>query len=155
MPRAAIQPVQEEKPRSVQCQPGRLKLMEHAHNFWSVHAPSGAIPDDVSKSDFWSLMSAKLRPYDRFEVLADDGTWLVSGMILSCSRNWAEIFVRETLELGKASDPSVSATLKAEWKGPEHKWCVIRIKDGAMLQEGLETSIAANQWLTEHENKVK
>ena len=151
MPRAAVV----EKPRSVQCQPGRLKLMEHAHNFWSVHAPAGSIPDDVSKSDFWSLMSAKLRPFDKFEVLADDGTWLVEGIIKSCSRSWAEIHIREVVELGKPADPSVSKLYKAEWKGPERRWCVIRIKDGAILQDQIETAIQANQWLIEFESKVK
>ena len=151
MPRAAVV----EKPRSVQCQPGRMKLASHAYNSWSINAPEGVITDDLDKADFWSLLAQKLRPFDEIRIVADDSTWVAYGIVKSCSRNWAEIKVKNVIELGKPADPSVSKLYKAEWKGPERRWCVIRIKDGAILQDQIETAIQANQWLIEFESKVK
>lgn len=128
--------------------------MEVSHNSWALNAPQGAIPEDVSKSEFWQLVSEKLRPFDKFEVLAEDGTWLVRGIIQSCARNWAQVFITDTYELGEMVAPDRSERFRAEWKGPEKLWCVIRNSDGAYLQEQLENAVQANAWLAEHESKV-
>jgi hypothetical protein len=150
MPRAA----KKEEVRIVQCSPGRMKLREHAHNSWSVNAPTGAVPDDVKSSDFWSLMSAKLRPFDRFEVIGDDGSWLVEGRVLSCSRNWAEVVIHNSYTFGKATAPDTSKRYKVEWKGPEMLWCVIRNHDSAVIQDKIERKEDAVKFMSEHEAKV-
>ena len=150
---AVAKKVEVEK-RSVVVPPGRLKLMETAHNHWCLHAPDGAPPDDVKKGDFWSLCSERFRPFDFITVIANDGTWLVEAIVLSCARTWAQVHVRKTEKFADAVAPESSRAYKAEWKGPELKWCVIRESDKAMVQDGLDNAKAANAWLAEHERRV-
>lgn len=153
MPRAATKIESTEERRTVQCQPGRLKLSAHAFNSWSINAPVGATPEDVAKSDFWSLMN-KIRPFDEFRVVADDGTWMVKGIIHSCGTTWAKVEITDTIQLGEMVAPGTSTKYEAKWRGPEHLWSVVRTADGTVLQDKLDTQSAANKWLNEHEAKV-
>ena len=100
-------------------------------------------------------MSQKLRPFDKFEVIAGDGTWRVEGTIVSCGRTWAQVHVDNTVNFGKMVEPAKSETHEVKWRGPELMWCVIRTQDGAVIQEKLETKEIANTMLMEHESKVR
>jgi hypothetical protein len=141
----------EKEVRNVQCPPGRLKLMTHAHNYWAINAPAGAEPADIETDSFWSLMSQKIRAFDRFEVLADDGTWLVQGIIKACGSTWAKVHIIQTIELGQSIDPVTTARFRSEWRGPENLWCVIRVSDGAVIHDKLDTAATANKLLAEHD----
>jgi hypothetical protein len=53
--------------------------------------------------------------------------------------------------IGEAEMPAVSAKHKVEWKGPHHKFCVIRLSDSTMLHTGSATRALADDWLRNHE----
>jgi hypothetical protein len=48
--------------------------------------------------------------------------------------------------------PVGAITHKVEWKGPQRKHVVVRLADGAVIQEGIAEKSAANVWL---ENYLK
>ncbi len=145
---------QAEEKRSVVVPPGRMRLMEHAHNSWSITAEQGTTLDDIKKSVFWSLCCEKFRPADFVTVIANDMSWLAQGFVQSSARTWAQVHFFNVVKMEEAVSPDTNSEFKVEWKGPEMLWCVIRLSDQVCLQDRLENARAANQWMSEHERRV-
>lgn len=138
--------------RAVQIDPGRMQLAEYARQNWVANAPEGATIEDCQQPGFWSLMAAQMKPYDRVEVRADDGTWIAEFLVLGCDRTWARVHPLGNYKLTTV-DVSQSESQKYEmrWRGPQHKWSVVRLADQVAVKEGCETKEAAAAWMKEHE----
>ena len=69
-------------------------------------------------------------------------------------RNYARVYLANKHEFVSTdiSTPVGAITHKVEWKGPQRKHVVVRVADGAVIQEGIAEKHAANTWL---ENYLK
>jgi hypothetical protein len=143
----------EEKKRSVQISPGRMKLSQYERQEWVANAPEGCIVDDIKKQDFWALMAHLMKPYDRIEVRADDGSWLAELVVIGCGRNWAKVSVLNHYKLDDASDEMKDdAEYSIAFKGPQKKWCVIRNSDDAYIREGIGSKQEAQAAMEEQKD---
>lgn len=140
--------------RQIVIQPGQCKLAVHSRNHWEIYAGEGVIPEDVDTDQFWALIASKVREYDVFSVLAHDGSWEVEGRILQCSKTWAKCFVKHTWIYGDTVDPVITDRFEVKFRGPEHRWCVIRKNDGSVMSDKLPTKEEANRSLVEYESKL-
>ena len=140
--------------RSVMLGPGSFKQLEVSNNHWQAYAPQGANIDDIKKAAFWSLWANKLRPFDRIDVIAEDGSWLAELLCIQCGKNWAQVFVKTVHKLSEPVKAEDHASHRIEYKGPKKKWCIIRKNDSALIKESLDTQIEAATWLKQHEAQV-
>jgi len=131
----------------------RLGLAEAKRQDWVVDAEEGTRIEDVLDPMYWAHTAARFSPYDRIEVRIDTGEWLLDLIVLQAGRNYARVHLAAKHDLAGASAevPAGSVKHKVEWKGTHKKWCVIRIADSAMLQEGLQSKELAAEWMNNHE----
>lgn len=144
-----------EKKRAVVLDESRMTSYEHVQQSFIVNAPEGATPEDITDPGFWALVSYRLRPYDKVEVRADDGTWIAEVVITGCDRTWAKAFTKHVYKLTTA-DVSFTASLKHEvfWRGPTHRWCVKRVSDNTVVKSECSTKKEAESWLDEYEKVI-
>ena len=55
---------------------GRLVQREFNCIDYVIDAPAGVTPADLLRGEFFGHVAADLKPFNRIEVRADDGTWL-------------------------------------------------------------------------------
>ena len=141
--------------RAVILNPSRLALSEYARQDWVVNAAEGTNIADVLDPQYWAHVSAQMKPYDRIEVRQETGDWMLELLVLSCDRNWARVHLLEKYDLVETDAPAPPAQKHVvKWRGPQHKHCVVRISDGAVLQKDMDSAEAAAQWLKNYETTV-
>jgi len=135
--------------------PPRMKECEFERTLWVVTAHENTRPEDMLDPEYWTHVSERLRPFDKIEARADDGSWYAEFLVLDVSRRWATVHALRIDHL-TTKDVSLSKVMSdeytVEWKGPAHKHSVIRKTDGAVLHEGEQTKAGAYQWLS---NRLK
>ena len=140
--------------RAVILNPIRMKLAESARADWVVNAEEGTTIQDVMDPMYWSHMSAQLHPYDHVEVRLDTGEWMLELVVLSQGLNWAKVHVLHKHDLVACVDaPPEAQKHMVKWRGPQHKFCVMRLQDNQVLQSGLERQ-AADAWMANYERTV-
>lgn len=151
MSEVAEKPQTAEK-RVVILNPQRMGLREGRRQDWVVNAEAGTTVADVLDPQYWSHMAAEMLQYDRVEVLLETGEWMLELVVLGRDRNWAQVHVLHHHQLEKvAADMPAAAKHRVEWKGPQHRFCVIRNSDNEVIQKELQSRVAAGDWLTAYE----
>lgn len=137
--------------RVVILNPQRMSLREVVRQDWVVHAEAGTKVADVLDPQYWAHMAAQMQAFDRVEVLLETGDWLLELLVINAGRNWAQVHLLQRHELAKRAE-TMPQSKKHEivWKGPQLKWCVIRLADGEKIQSGME-KLAAGEWLAAYE----
>jgi len=140
--------------RTVILNPQRIGLAEQMRQDWVVNAEEGTTINDVLDPAYWAHTSARMQVYDRVDVRLETGDWMLELIVLDVGRNYARMFLAKHHEFVTTdiSVPVGAITHKVEWKGPQRKHVVVRLADGAVIQEGIAEKSAANVWL---ENYLK
>jgi hypothetical protein len=145
-----------EKPqdkRALILNPQRMSLAEQVRQDWVVNAEQGTTVADVLDPQYWAHMASQLQAWDRVDVRLETGEWLLELLVINTGRNWAQVHLLKRHDLEQRSETMPAAQKhKIEWKGPQHKWCVIRLSDSEMIQRELASKDAAGQWLTTYEH---
>ena len=147
----------EDKKREVKLSPSGATPAEHVRNVWAVTSEFGVTKADIEAPDYWAHIAGRLRPRDRIEVMAADGSFYAEYLVTSCDRTWAKVAEVKYLDLTKASAVTgeqadlINAGYEIKWRGPK-KWSVLRRQDRAVLQEGLHSEADGNKWLAVHLN---
>ena len=130
---------------------GRFAAAEYERTTWVITVEEGTIPDDLTNPDYYAHVAAKLRPYDRLEVRANDGTWMAELLVLDVSRLWAKVHMLHLHQLTTVdvSQSSAAAALPyfVKYIGPHEKWAVIRRADSQAISTGHGTPESANEWM--------
>lgn len=145
-------PAEAGEKRVVILNPQRRALRETWRQDWVVNAEVGTTVEDVMQPQFWAHVAADMQPYDRVEVLLETGEWLLELIAIGVGRNWVQMHLAQKYDLAPLSEALPSATKhKIEWKGPQHKFAVIRIADSQKIQDGFASRGEASAWLSNHE----
>jgi hypothetical protein len=135
--------------------PTRMHLAEHVRRDWVVDAEEGTTLDEVLDPQFWAHMAAQMTPFNRVEVRVETGEWVADLIVINCGRNWAQMHLIAQHELQKRQEsPPSSEKHDVLWKGPHLKFCVLRKYDGQMLQQGFQSRVLAQEWLTNYERSI-
>jgi hypothetical protein len=138
-----------EKPRSAtlsSINPSRMGLVEYLRQDWVVTAEPGTEIADLKRSDYWAHMAARMMVYDRVEVRAEDGSWIVELVVTDKGSNWAKTRILQEYALDANEIPQPLGSLHSiVWKGPHLKFCILRNNDSALVKQGMlkEEAIAA------------
>jgi len=141
--------------RSPIIHPTRMKLAENERQDWIVNAELSHTVEDLTNPGYWAHMAAQLQPYDHIEVRAEDGSWIANLIVIQVDRSWAKVMMVSKYDLLDTEVlPSSVAKHKVEWKGPQHRFAVIRLADQVVVRNGFQTKDEANGWMREHEKVI-
>lgn len=134
--------------------PARLKQAEFERAVHRAILEAGRPFNDILRSSFWTHTAAKLRPFDKIEVLAEDGAFYGEAMVLSAGANYARVAALFCVDLGAAAGDAEAAAqaevLEVDFAGPLAKHRVVRKSDRAVLRDGFQTRAEALAYAREH-----
>lgn len=130
--------------------PTHFALAEFKRSQHHALIPTGIKLEELAKPEFWAHVAALVKPFDRIEVRADDGSF------------WAELLVTKVDKASVSTRPiqfvdlrpapskieAPAASFVTKFRGPR-KWSVLRVVDQAVLAEDLATEDDANTKLAE------
>lgn len=130
----------------------RRGLAEAMRQDWVVNAEEGTTPEDVMQSVYWSHVSARMQPFDRIDVRAETGEWLMELLVMQSGRNFALVHKLAFHDLRKTQESAIdSEKFEVSWKGPQRKYAVIRKADSQIVQDGFSDKRSAEVWMDQHE----
>lgn len=136
----------------------RLKGAEYERIVHVATPGAGHTRADMLRPAYWSHVSPKLKPYDRVEVRAEDGTYFAELLVLACDRTWARMYALSWHELSTADvslTEAVSASSKFEVKHtPGLRWHVVRKSDRQVMMRDGQTRDEAETWVKEYVKTV-
>ena len=135
-------------PKKKSVHPSRFRPTEVARNSWFVVPEVGTPLTTVLEPGYWAHIAARLRPNDRIEVDAEDGSWTALLIVQSVSRLAATVAVLFSRELAPPEAAPLPEDLRVVWKGPMHKHAVVRTTDDkTILQSGFDSKATALAWM--------
>lgn len=141
--------------RAVILNPQRMTLAEQCRQDWVVNAEAGTTVQDVLDPAYWAHMAVQMQPFDRIDVRLETGEWMLQLLVINHGRNWAQVHLLHHYDLAKRAETMPSAQKHSvEWKGPQLKWCVIRLADSEAVMKELASKQAAAEWLAQHEKSA-
>mgnify|MGYP001606827478 CR=1 FL=1 len=103
------------------------------------------------KPDYFGHRAELIQHYDEIRVIPDDGSWVAYLIVCEVGRNWVRTKLLAKHELTPDTKLAVpSEDYEIQFKGPLHKFCVIRRKDAQILKEGLNKA-DAQMWLLDYQ----
>jgi hypothetical protein len=127
--------------------PNRFALAETRRNIWQIVPEDGTPYESLFDKDYWAAMAAKLRPYDRIEVLADDGSYYAELLVLSSTKTQAEVMELRKIDIATKEVAPVKEEFSVKWRGPHSKWSVIRTADGSIVKQGFDDADSARAFV--------
>lgn len=143
--------------RSRMLPPQRIQLAETWRQDWVVNAEAGTKIEEVLDPAYFALMCTQFQPYDRVEVRLETGEWVAELMVIRVERTWCRVRMLQVYKLVDEvaeMPPQAAPRHKVEHKGTQKKWTVIRIIDGAAVQEGFASKELALEWLAGYERTI-
>lgn len=126
--------------------PARMQTAEYARTVHVIDLEQLVDLAHVSKPEFWAHVATKLKPWDKIEVRAMDGTWYAELLVTDCSRTWAKVTTLSYQALGTSDQAQTMVEMRdALAKGLEkyelkHRgakgWSVVNRANGDVLFEG-------------------
>ena len=128
----------------------RLHFAESRRNIFCVTPEVGTPYEEILKDAYWAHVSVKMKPGDRIEVNAEDGSYYAELLVQDAGRLYAKvaqiIFVKlDAVEVKEGG--LMMEGYEVKWQGPQLKWCVLRGKD--RLKDGMDKASAV-QWMQSH-----
>lgn len=132
----------------------RLKGAEFERVIHTAHPATGHTLEHMLQPAYWAHVAPKLKPWDRIEARAEDGTYYAELLVLACDRTWARIHVLQWDDLS-TQDISITQAADASTKfeinhSPNLRWCVIRKSDRQVMHKEAQTKQDAELWLREY-----
>jgi hypothetical protein len=116
----------------------RMKLAEFQRSVWHVTAAAGTTLDDVCQPAWYANLAHKLRPSDRVEIEAEDGSFFAEMIVRQSSRAAAVVQELRSVTFGEGVPDGETALddYTVGYAGPHHKWRVVRTADRAVISHG-------------------
>lgn len=122
-------------------------------NVFASNPEEGTTLDDMKAESYWAHVAKFLRPWDKIEVRAEDGTFYAEFIVRDSGRNWAKVelvkehvFNTAGVEARAAADPEYIT----KYAGPHAKYRVTRKSDKAVMRDGFASEAEGDQWIKEH-----
>ncbi|MGD9540812.1 hypothetical protein [Methylocystis sp.] len=123
----------------------RFQTAETQRNVWFATVETNIQAEDVLKPDFWRHLSGQIQPYDVIEVGVDSCEWRLELLVCDVWHQGCRVVELGRIEMGgqEVEDQSAGDDMRARWRGPVNKWCVVRIADGVVLKGGIGNKTTA------------
>jgi len=128
-----------------------FKAAEFTRTIWQATPEVGATLADMLQPEYWAHVAKSIRPGDRIEVLAADGSWFAELFVRSSGLNEVRATVLREVQFDKAVPVALPQTeYEVKFAGAA-KWRVIRRSDNASMVDGLQTRGDAEAWVAHRE----
>lgn len=130
---------------------------------YQIYPEDGVTVEDVVDPAYWANVTRLLRPNSRIEVLfqGEDPRWL-DLLVVDLGDLWAKVKILANVSLLEAQQEALGLKLKdatanhkVKYRGGVQKWVVERIKDKAILAEGLNSETDALKWERDYSASLK
>ena len=130
----------------------RFRAAEFWRNLFAVNPEYGTTIEDMLKEGYWAHVAAKLRPWDKIEVRAEDGSFYAELMVRDAGRNWAKVVLLSLVKFEAVPDQElvIDQNFKVKWMGPHRKWAAIRMKDNMVLKDGMLDKPSVLKYIENH-----
>ena len=141
---------------------GALARAEHKRDVLFITPEHGVTMDDVMDPRYWAHVAARIRPFTQIEVLFDDCSEWALLLVVDCDQTWAKVRKlqhinlneNDAAEIAQIRADSVENDIEVKWKGPSHKFAVIRKSDNVMLKSGHASKEDAAKWIAEYKSNI-
>ena len=124
-----------------------FKGAEFVRNVFAIQPPPGVTLEDIKKREYWTNVAASLKPMARIEVLPRDGKFFAELIVTATGKNWANVVVRDYVELGTPQAPVTSDKYHIFHQGGNDAWAVTRVSDKVVLANGFDSNEEAVKWM--------
>lgn len=125
----------------------QFKEAEFSRRVWCAAPERGLGVDDLLQPSYWAHVAKTVRPGDRIEAVAHDGSWFAEFYVISAGANEVRVV---SLRVASLTAQSVTVEYEVKFRG-RAKWSVLRMTDKAVMVDGLDDEKAANDWLAQHQ----
>ncbi|HET7409258.1 MAG TPA: hypothetical protein VFJ13_03595 [Paracoccaceae bacterium] len=132
----------------------RFSAAEFERTVYVATPEHGTPYTDVLKREYWAHVGAMLKPFDRIEVRAEDGTWFAELIVRNAGPLFADVAELRKVDLDVAEPPAADSAFEIKWRGPVLKFGVVRKADGGALKDGFATRDEAARWLLGHTRAI-
>lgn len=132
--------------------PTSLAAVEYSAPTMFHVSPRGVKREHLAKPDYWCHVSRMVKPGFKIEVLAEDGAFwalLLVGMVGKSELHVHELQFIELADVENAVTDNHDYEVK--WGSPTVRWRVIRVSDGSVVKENIESKEAAMTWVRNRE----
>lgn len=126
-----------------------LMMAEYARTAYVITPPQGVSFEQCLEPAFWAHVGERLRPFDRIEVCAVDGTYFGELLVLRSGHGFAKVQKLQYVELASSGETVGLDDFEIRFT-PHTKFRVIRKSDRAVLSENHPDKTAALRWLAEN-----
>jgi len=131
--------------------PNQLKEAAYQRTVFSATPAVGTTKEDILNNEYWTHVARKVQPGSLIEVTPEDlsfyalliVTWVGHFDLRVKLLNYVEL-TEENGELAQGADYT------PVWR-QGRKWCVLRVKDNAIIAENLPTKKEALVWIADRE----
>lgn len=126
----------------------RFRLAEQVRNFWNIVPEEGTPFDALKDPAYWSHNARKMRNGDLIEAVPDDESYWALLRVKSVGPAGVQVAVI-FFEKPEVTPILAAAAMDFEvaFKGPHHKWSVIRLSDKENIKPSFQTREEATAWL--------
>jgi hypothetical protein len=132
-------------------QPTDVQPAGHFRTSWEHRLDGDTSIEEIARAPYWVHASAHLRMFDTIAVMPQNGAYyaelLVTNVITtSTGVKIPSLKVLMHIELKEVAAPApepevgevhATDTYSVEWKGPAHRFCIIRKSDRALVEKGI------------------
>jgi len=128
----------------------KIEQAEYMRTVWHDVPAPGTPFESVLDPKYWQHVSGFLKPRDRIEVDAEDGSYFAELMVIDAGRLYAKV---ELMRKHDFAAPGVEAATDSpyeiKWAG-RAKWRVLRKADRAPVRDGFNDRESAELWAAAH-----
>lgn len=119
------------------------------------YCPEADTPfEHLLRPEYWASIK-QLRTNAHIYVDAEDGSYWAELKVLKTGQGYAKVMVFRHVALNAATaDPVLPDGYEIQFRGPIVKHRIVRLKDGHVLRQGLDTEEEARTWLRDHKRML-
>ena len=145
------------KRKVVDIKPSQFSLTEFQRQSITIVAKPEQSIEDVMEPGAWATVSPKVRPWDRIDVIAEDGSYVAELFVVQVSKLWVRTALVNFTDLSKenrSEDDGSDDLHLVKWRGPSAKFCVMRKADNSVVSEKHESKEDASKSMLDYEKAL-
>jgi hypothetical protein len=112
---------------------------------------SGVTLEQILEPAFWSNVAPQIRVADTIDVHSDGRDFYAKLYVREVARARVSVSLIQHIEFDALADTGEAKTYTIRYDGPHSKFCLVRVSDGRVVKDGIETRDAAETALRAHE----
>jgi len=125
-------------------------------NIHFADIPPGVPFEVAMRSNYWAHHVRTLRPLDRIEMMAEDGSWEAEARVMFVGQaevKLSELFYKDHGSSGVEDVKDQNYAVK--WKGPVAKFCVVNVETGDVIKNKMYPQSEAVDFLKRYVQRMK